>query len=100
MVTGDGIRFIYANAFMVRFGRSCGARVQENPLPLFLDFARAVDMLRMDRLVSRVTQTIENADVFVFSVSTVTEGLPSAPHLYGNYLWDADYAYRDPSGVV
>ena len=92
MGNGAGIGVHYAHALMDRFGRAFGAHVQENPLPLFLDSARAVAMLKTDRLVSRVTQTIENADVFVFSVGTVTEGMPSAPHLYGNYLEDTDYA--------
>ena len=100
MGNGAGIGVHYAHALMDRFGRAFGARVQENPLPLFLDSARAVAMLRMDRLVSRVTQTIENADVFVFSVGTVTEGMPSAPHLYGNYLGDADYASLHADGAV
>lgn len=100
MGNSAGIGVHYAHAMMDRFGQAFGARVQENPLPLFLDSAQAGAVLRTDRLVSRVTQTIENADVFVFNVGTVTGGVPSAPHLYGNYLGDAEFRSLEEDGAV
>src|SRR5699024_12341935 len=78
MGNGAGIGVHYAHALMDRFGRAFGARGQETPLPLFLDSARAVAMLRMDRLGSRVPQPIANADVFVVSAGTVQAEMPSA----------------------
>ena len=79
MGNSAGIGVHYAHAMMDRFGHAFGARVQENPLPLFLDSAEVAAMLRADRLLSGVTQAIETADVFLFNVGTVTGGVPSAP---------------------
>lgn len=100
MGNSAGIGVHYAHAMMDRFGQAFGARVQENPLPLFLDSAEATVMLRADRLFSGIAQTIETADVFVFNVGTVTGGVPSAPHRYGNYLGEAEYDTLREDGAV
>ncbi|GAA1484900.1 sugar-binding transcriptional regulator [Brachybacterium fresconis] len=100
MGNSAGIGVHYAHAMMDRFGHAFGARVQENPLPLFLDSAEVAAMLRADRLLSGVTQAIETADLFLFNVGTVTGGVPSAPHLYGNYLGDAEYDTLREDGAV
>src|SRR5690625_7250741 len=80
MGNGAGIGVHYAHALMDRFGRAFGARVQENPPPLFLDSAPAVAMLPRDRLVSRVTQTIANAAVHVFIVGAGADAQPREHH--------------------
>jgi deoxyribonucleoside regulator len=81
----------YAHAMMDRYGRAFGASVQERPLPLFFDSPGLARALEEERLISHSTQLIEKANIFLFNVGTVSDGIPSAPHLYGNYLGDEDF---------
>jgi deoxyribonucleoside regulator len=81
----------YAHAMMDRYGRAYGASVQERPLPLFFDSPGLARALENERLISHSTKLIAKADIFLFNVGTVSDGIPNAPHLHGNYLGDKDF---------
>lgn len=90
----------YAHQMMDRFGRAFGASVQQRPLPLFFDTAEARRILAAERLLSQGKQLIENADVHLFNVGTVSDGVPSTPHLYGNFVAEEDFASLQQDGAI
>lgn len=90
----------YAHGMMDRYGHAFGASVQQRPLPLFFDSAELLGALAAERLVSQATHLIENADIFLFSIGTVSEGVPSSPHLYGNYIDAEDFHELQEDGAV
>ncbi|GAA1291235.1 MULTISPECIES: sugar-binding transcriptional regulator [Brachybacterium] len=100
MGNGTAVGVHYAHGMMDRFGHAFGANVLQRPLPLFFDTPGLAGALGRDRLVLQTTQLIQNADVFLFNVGTVSGGLPSAPHLYGNFLEDTDFRVLQEDGAV
>lgn len=100
MGNGTAVGVHYAHAMMDRYGHAFGANVLQRPLPLFFDTPGLARALGRDRLILHSTQLIQNADVFLFNVGTVSAGLPSAPHLYGNFLEDADFRGLEEDGAV
>jgi deoxyribonucleoside regulator len=100
MGNGTAVGVHYAHAMMDRYGHAFGANALQRPLPLFFDTPGLARALERDRLILQSTQLIQSADVFVFNVGTVSDGLPSAPHLYGNFLEDADFRLLQEDGAV
>jgi DNA-binding transcriptional regulator LsrR (DeoR family) len=100
MGNGTAVGVHYAHYMMDRYGRVFGASVQERPLPLFFDTPGMASALGRDRLIAQTTQLIENADVFVFNIGTVSDGVPSAPHLYGSFLDEGDFRELQQDGAV
>ncbi|MEV4399418.1 sugar-binding domain-containing protein [Nonomuraea sp. NPDC049607] len=90
----------YAGAVLTAFGAAFGAYVQQFPLPLFFDSARTKELLLAERSVRRVVELQQSADAVLFSVGTVTDGVPSSPYLSGYFLDEADFASLRQDGAV
>lgn len=81
----------YSHQIFSAFGAAFDAVVQELPTPLFFDAAETKRALFKERVVRRVTELQQAADAALFSVGTVTDGVPSSPYLAGYFLDTADF---------
>lgn len=97
---GSGIGVHYAHAMMNRYAEAFRANVQQFPAPIFFDSAELKRMSMAESIFSHVRQLGEKAGVMLFSVGTVTTGVPSSPHLYGSFLTDRDFAQLEGDGAV
>lgn len=90
----------YSFGMLDRFASSFGSSVQQFPFPIFVDSAEAVRVLEQEQLLRRIRALISNADIFLFNVGTVEEGVPSQPYLNGYYLDESDFYELRRSGAV
>lgn len=97
---GTGIGVHYSHAMMNRYGEAFRANVQQFPAPIFFDSAQLKRLSDSERAFAHVRQMGEKADVALFSVGTVSTGVPNSPHLYGSYLTEQDFAQLAQDGAV
>src|SRR5699024_12010857 len=97
---GTGIGVHYAHAMMNRYGEAFRANVQQLPAPIFFDTERLKRLSHSEKAFSHVRQLGEQADVALFSIGTVSTGVPSSPHLYGSFLTEEDVAQLAQDGAV
>lgn len=97
---GSGVGVHYAHAMMNRYGEAFRANVQQFPAPIFFDTERLTRLSRKERAFAHVRQMGEKADVALFSVGTVSSGVPNSPHLYGSFLTEQDFAQLAHDGAV
>lgn len=97
---GTGIGVHYAHAMMNRYGEAFRANVQQFPAPIFFDTERLKRLSASEKAFSHVRQMGEKADVALFSIGTVSTGVPSSPHLYGSFLTEQDFAQLAQDGAV
>ena len=90
----------YANTLMSAFSNAWGAYVQQLPLPLFFDSSEARDLLFKERSIQHIVELQAAADVVLFSVGTVTNGVPSSPYTSGYFLDESDFSTLLQDGVV
>lgn len=90
----------YANTLFAAFSAAFGAYVQQLPLPMFFDSDETRGVLFQERSIRHITELQSAADVVLFSVGTVTHGVPSSPYLSGYFLDEADFASLKEDGVV
>ncbi|MET7640243.1 sugar-binding domain-containing protein [Streptomyces sp. NPDC005438] len=82
----------YSHQMFSAFGTAFDAVVRQLPTPLFFDSADTKRALFAERAVRGVTELQLAADAALFSVGTVTDGVPSSPYLAGYFLDDSDFA--------
>ena len=97
---GSGIGVHYAHAMMNRYAEAFRANVQQFPAPIFFDSPQLKRLSSAESIFSHVRQLGEKAGVMLFSVGTVSTGVPSSPHLYGSFLTDQDFAQLEQDGAV
>ena len=97
---GSGIGVHYAHAMMNRYGEAFRANVQQFPAPIFFDSPQLKRLSTSERIFAHVRQLGEKAGVLLFSIGTVSTGVPSSPHLYGSFLTDRDFAQLEEDGAV
>lgn len=90
----------YSFRMLERFASAFGSSVQQLPFPIFLDSARSKDILEQERMMRHVRHLIAGADVFLFNVGTVQEGVPSHPYLSGYFLDDEEFRELREDGAV
>lgn len=82
----------YANAVMARFGEAFSGYVRQFPVPVFFDRADTKVALLNEHSINNIVSLQQNADAVLFSVGTVTDGVPSNPYLSGYFLNHTDFA--------
>lgn len=90
----------YSNAILTAFGTAYNAYVQRPPVPMFLDRAETRDALFAERSVRSVVAMQRDADVALFSIGHVDDGVPSSPYRAGYFLGQEDYRSLADDGVV
>lgn len=97
---GSGIGVHYAHAMMNRYGEAFRANVQQFPAPIFFDSSQLKRLATAERIFTHTRQLGEKAGVMLFSIGTVSTGVPSTPHLYGSFLTENDFAQLEEDGAV
>lgn len=90
----------YSFGMLERFATAFGSDVQQFPFPIFVDSAAAKDILEREQLLRHVRSLIANADVFLFNLGIVQEGIPSQPYVSGYFLDETDYRQLREDGAV
>lgn len=90
----------YANSMFSAFSAAFGAYVQQLPLPLFFDTEQARDIMFRERSIRHIAELQASADVVLFNVGTVAQGVPSSPYLNGYFLDDDDFALLKEDDAV
>lgn len=96
----SGVGVHYAHAMMNRYGEAFRANVQQFPAPIFFDSGHLNRLCNAERVFANVRQMGEKADIALFSIGTVSTGVPSSPHLYGSFLTDPDFDQLAQDGAV
>lgn len=90
----------YSSAILTAFGAAYNAYIQRLPLPIFLDRAEIRDALFAERSVQAATAMQRDADVALFSLGHVENGVPSSPYRSGYFLDQQDFQQLVADGVV
>lgn len=89
----------YADSIMTQAANAFGSRVVHFPVPAFFDYPQTRDAMWQERSIRSVLDTIDNADVALFGVGSLTGNLPS--HVYASgYLDPEDIRTAQADGVV
>lgn len=96
----SGIGVHYAHAMMNRYGEAFRANVRQLPVPIFFDSRDLKQCMNTERALAHVRQMGEKADIALFSIGTVSTGVPNSPHLYGSFLTEQDFLQLDQDGAV
>jgi DNA-binding transcriptional regulator LsrR (DeoR family) len=81
----------YSHSMLERFATAFGSDVQQFPFPIFVDSAQAKEVLEREQLLRHIRSLINNADVFLYNLGTVQEGIPSQPYVSGYFLDEQDF---------
>lgn len=79
--TTEGIH--YSNNIMAAFSTAFHASIRQFPVPLFFDDAETQSSLFRERSVNRIVELQKNADIALFNVGTVDDGILNNPYLTG-----------------
>jgi DNA-binding transcriptional regulator LsrR (DeoR family) len=90
----------YSGAVMDAFGQAFDAYVWQFPVPVYFDSAETAAALLRERSMQRIVALQQRADAVLFSVGTVTGGVPSSPYLHGYYLDESDFRQLGEDGAV
>ena len=89
----------HAEAIISRAAKAIGGRIVNFPVPAFFDYADTKKALWRERSVQSVLDTIDNTDVALFGVGSMSARLPS--HVYsGGFLEPIEIASAQNDGVV
>ena len=89
----------YADAIISRAARAMGGRMVHFPVPTFFDYAETKKQLWRERSVQTVLKTIDDCDIALFGVGSLSARLPS--HVYsGGFLDTEEIALAQKDGVV
>lgn len=89
----------YADSIMTQAANAFGSRVVQFPVPAFFDFPDTRDAMWRERSIRSVLNTIDNADVALFGVGSLSGSLPS--HVYSSgYLDPDEIAIAQQDGIV
>ncbi|QPK82322.1 helix-turn-helix domain-containing protein [Schaalia sp. ZJ405] len=89
----------YADAIISRAARAIGGRMVHFPVPAFFDYPETKEALWRERSVQTVLRTIDNCDIALFGVGSMSARLPS--HVYsGGFLDPEEIAKVQKDGVV
>ena len=89
----------YAEAIITCAAKAIGGRIVNFPVPAFFDYADTKEALWRERSIQSVLTTIDNADVALFGVGSMSARLPS--HVYsGGFLEPDEIAAAQNDGVV
>lgn len=81
----------YASAIMDAFASAFEAYVWQFPVPVFFDRPETKAALLEERSLQSIVALQRSVDAVLFSVGTVTQGVPSSPYLHGYFLDEADF---------
>src|SRR5690606_7167406 len=90
----------YSSAVLMAFGDAYNAYIQRLPVPVFLDRAETREALLAERSVQVATSMQRDADVALFSMGHVENGVPSSPYRAGYFLDQLDFQQLLQDGVV
>jgi deoxyribonucleoside regulator len=90
----------YSGTMLATYADAFGSYAQQLPLPLFFDRAETREAMFQERSIQRVVELQASADVTLFSVGTVTDGVPSSPYLSGYFLDPSDFSALRDDGAV
>lgn len=79
--TTEGVH--YSNNIMAAFSEAFHASVHQFPVPLFFDDAGTRDALFREKSICRIVELQRNADIVLFNVGTVDDGILNNPYLTG-----------------
>ncbi|TVR05469.1 MAG: sugar-binding transcriptional regulator [Spirochaetaceae bacterium] len=89
----------YAARILQSFADNYQARIYLFPVPTFFDYRETKDAMWRERSIQRVVEMQSNADVLLYSIGSVSAGVPS--HVYsGGYLEPKDLKELKTQGVV
>lgn len=89
----------YAEAIISRAARAIGGRMVHFPVPAFFDYASTKEALWRERSVQSVLNIIDNCDVALFGVGSMSARLPSRVYSEG-FLSAEELAALQNDGVV
>jgi len=90
----------YSSAILTAFGAAYNAYIQRLPVPVFLDRAETREALFAERTVMTPRAMQRDADVALFSLGHVEDGIPSSPYRAGYFLGQDDFQQMLDDGVV
>lgn len=90
----------YSSAILTAFGEAYNAFIQRLPMPVFLDNPATRDALFAERSVQAAVAMQQDADVALFSMGHVEQGVPSSPYRAGYFLDQHDFQSLWDDGVV
>lgn len=90
----------YSSAILAAFAAAYNAHAERPPVPMFLDRESTRDALLAERSVRSVVALQRDADVALFSIGHVDNGVPSSPYRAGYFLGHEDYRSLAEDGVV
>jgi len=90
----------YSGPMLVNYANAFGSYAQQLPLPVFFDSADTRQAMFRERSIRRIVDLQGSADVVLFNVGTVSDGVPSSPYLSGYFLDDSDFADLRADGAV
>src|SRR5699024_8279853 len=90
----------YSSAILTAFGAAYNAYIQRLPAPVFLDRAETREALLAERSVQVTLSMQRDADVALFSMGHVENGVPSSPYRAGYFLDQLDFQQLLADGVV
>ncbi|WP_026459936.1 sugar-binding transcriptional regulator [Schaalia suimastitidis] len=89
----------YADAIISRAAAALGGRMVHFPVPAFFDYASTKEAMWRERAITSVLKTIDECDVALFGVGSMSARLPS--HVYaGGFLDPEEIAAVQADGVV
>lgn len=90
----------YSSAIVTAFGEAYNAYIQRLPVPVFLDRSDTRDALLAESSVQAAVAMQRDADVALFSIGHVEDGVPSAPYRSGYFLTRDDFRSLQQDDVV
>lgn len=79
--TTEGIH--YSNNIMAAFSEAFHASIRQFPIPLFFDSAETCSSVFRESSIHRIVELQKNADIALFNVGTVDDGILNNPYLTG-----------------
>jgi deoxyribonucleoside regulator len=93
-------RLHHSAATLAAFGEAFDGMVQPYPVPVFFDSVATREALLAERSIRTIRALQHRADLVVFSLGTVADGVPSSPYLTGYHLTAHDFEGLRDAGVV
>lgn len=97
--TGSESGMPYADSIISRAATALGGRMVHFPVPAFFDYADTKEAMWRERAITSVLSTIDNCDIALFGVGSMSARLPS--HVYaGGFLDPDEITAAQDDGVV
>ena len=90
----------YSSAILTAFGEAYKAYIQRLPVPVFLDRPETRGALFAERSVQAAVAMQHDADVALFSMGHVEDGVPSSPYRSGYFLGQEDFRSLREDDVI